>query len=200
MTVDRGITMDYYVITIGREYGSGGGLIGKKLADELGIPFYDKEIISLAAQQSGLAESIIEQNENKKTNSLLYSLYMTNMELPVTDQIFLAQSQVIKDVAKQGPCVIVGRCADYILRDNSRCIRVFIHAPLEERVKRLGERLEWSDKKLEAVVKKEDKNRSSYYNHFTQNRWGQASNYHLCINSSIGVDKAVAAILALVKD
>lgn len=180
--------MSIPVITIAREYGSGGRLIGEKIANQLGIPFYDKELILLVAKQSGLSEDYIRRTEQIKSASFLYNLYMTSQVLPMSDQIFLMQSKIIQELAEKGPCVIIGRCADYVLRDMPNCLNVFIHAPLEERVRRASE--EYGDKtaNIEDYVRKQDKKRSAYYNYYTQNKWGHVSHYHLAVNSAIGIN------------
>jgi len=154
------------VITIAREYGSGGRLIGEELAKSLGIPFYDKELILLAAKKSGFSEEYIRRTEQIKSASFLYSLYMTSQVLPMSDQIFLVQSKIIQELAEEGPCVIVGRCADYVLRNNPNCMNIFIHAPLEERMRRASEEYGETAANMEDFVRKQDKKRSSYYNYF----------------------------------
>lgn len=186
--------MSIPVITIAREYGSGGRLIGEKVAKNLGIPFYDKELILIAAKKSGFSEEYIRRSEQIKSASFLYSLYMTSQVLPMSDQIFLIQSKIIQELAEQGPCVIVGRCADYVLRNNPNCMNVFIHAPVEERLRRATE--EYGDKavNMEDYVRKQDKKRSSYYNYFSQNKWGNAKNYQLAINSTIGITQTATLI------
>ena len=136
--------MDHKIITISRQYGSGGRIIGKKLADELGIPFYDNELINLAAEKTGLSKECFKEAESVSTGNLLLSLTtltptVDSYGLPLNEKIFLVQSQVIKEVAEQGSCVIVGRSADYVLSENPNCINVFIHAELEDRVKRAVE-------------------------------------------------------------
>ncbi len=191
--------MEDFVVTIAREYGSGGRLIGQQLAKELEVPFYDKELISLTAKESGLAEDFISQMEQKKNFSYLYNLYMTSQELPLSEQVYLIQSKVIKNVAKQ-PCVIVGRCADYVLRDNKNCIRVFIHASLKQRAARIRDQYGEQHPNLQEFVHKQDKNRASYYNYFTQNKWGEAKNYHLCIDSSIGISATTHVIKELIAE
>lgn len=183
--------MSIPVITIGREYGSGGRLIGEKLAQKLGIPFYDKELIMMAAKKSGLSEEYIRRTEQVKSASFLYSLYMTSQVLPMSDQIFLVQSNIIKDLAQKGPCVIVGRCGDYVLRDNPNCMNVFIHAPMEDRVRRARDEYGETAANMEDFVRKQDKKRASYYNYFSQNKWGNSKHYHLSISSSFGMEKTV---------
>jgi len=174
-----------YVIAINREYGSGGRLIGEKLAKKLDIPYYDNEIIKLTAQKSGFSEEYVKEAAEKRTMSLIYSLYMTS--LPVSDQIFLVQSQVVRDLAAKGPCVIVGGCADYVLKDSKRLIKVFIHAPLEERIKRVRDEYGETAADYKHYVTRMDKRRVTYYNYFTQYKWGRAEDYDLTVNSAAGV-------------
>ncbi len=188
--------MNIPVITIAREYGSGGRLIGEALAKSLDIPFYDKELILLAAKKSGLSEEYIRRTEQVKSASFLYSLYMTSQVLPMSDQIFLVQSKIIRELADMGPCVIVGRCADYVLRSYDNCMNVFIHAPMEERIRRAQEEYGDEVNNMEDYIRKQDKRRSSYYNYFSQNKWGNAHNYHLSISSTIGIDRTTELIKA----
>lgn len=186
--------MNIPVITIAREYGSGGRLIGEKVAQNLGIPFYDKELILLVAKKSGLSEDYIRRTEQIKSASFLYNLYMTSQVLPMSDQIFLMQSKIIQELAEKGPCVMIGRCAEYVLRDMQNCMNVFIHAPLEERARRASD--EYGDKaaNMEDYVRKQDKKRSAYYNYFTQSKWGHVDNYHLAINSTMGIQTTAKII------
>ena len=182
------------VITISREYGSGGRAIGERLAKELGIPYYNKELILMAAKESGLSEEYIKKTEQIKSTSFLYGLYMGAQQLPMNDQIFLVQSKIIRQIAEEGPCVIVGRCADYVLRERKDLLNVFIHAPLEYRAQRAKEVYEKQAGNMEDFVKKKDKKRASFYNYFSQNKWGDARHYHLAISSEYGVDFAVSVI------
>ena len=186
--------MNLPVITISREYGSGGRTIGEKLAKELGIPFYNKELILMAAKESGLSEEYIKKTEQMKSTSFLYGLYMGAQALPMNDQIFLVQSKIIREIAEEGPCVIVGRCADYILRERDDMLNVFIHAPLAFRAERAKKVYEKEASNMEDFVKKQDKKRASFYNYFSQNKWGDARHYHLAINSEYGVDFAVEVL------
>ena len=186
--------MNLPVITISREYGSGGRAIGEKLAKELGIPFYNKELILMAAKESGLSEEYIKKTEQMKSTSFLYGLYMGAQALPMNDQIFLVQSKIIREIAEEGPCVIVGRCADYILREREDLLGVFIHAPLSYRAQRTKEVYGKGGGNVEDFVKKEDKKRASFYNYFSQNKWGDARHYHLAISSQYGVDFAVEVL------
>lgn len=187
------------IITISREYGSGGKEIGRRLADKLEIPYYDKEIITLAAKQSGTSEKLFEQNDEKgATNSLIFSMSVLRDtaagNFPLSDRLFMVQSQVIHDVADKGPCVIVGRCADYILKERDNLINVFIHAPMADRVKRAVEQYGVSSDKAAAEVAKTDKHRAAYYDYYSFLKWGQSNHYDLCINSSVGIDNAVELI------
>ena len=185
------------VITVTREYGSGGRVIAKLLSGHLDIPFYDNEIIALTAKKSGFTEEFVKATEEKKTVSLLYNLYTTS--LPVFDQIFAAQSQVVKEIHKQGSCVIVGSCADYILRDETNCLNVFIFAPLEERIRRVQGEYDMPVEDIRTYILKQDKKRMTYYNYFSHNNWGRSHNYHLSINSSVGIDTSVNMIMQAAK-
>lgn len=186
--------MSIPVITISREYGSGGRAIGEKLAKELGIPFYNKELILMAAKESGLSEEYIKKAEQQKSTSFLYGLYMGAQQLPMNDQIFLIQSKIIREIAEKGPCVIVGRCADYVLRERKDLLSVFIHAPLSFRAQRAQKVYEKTARNIEDFVRKKDKKRAAFYNYFSQNKWGDARHYHLAISSVYGVDFAVEVL------
>lgn len=191
--------MTYPVITIGREFGSGGRVVAQRVAEALDIPFYDKAVIDLAAQETGLSKEFIRQAEQKKASSLLYSLYMSTQSLPINDQIYLAESEVIRRVAQEGPCVIVGRCGDYVLRDHPNALHVFIHAPLEQRILQAREQYHLDTPDIRNYVIKQDKARASYYNHFTDGTWGKVQNYHLSLSTALGIDTAVALILSAAK-
>ena len=189
------------VITIDREHGSGGRLIGRKLAAELGFAYYDDEIIAMTAKESGFTEDFISRMENTKTSSFLFSIYSATRELPLTEQVFLTQANIIRDLAEKGNCVIVGRCADYILRERPCCIRTFIHAPIGERVRRVKEfygEEEGPDEQIKTRILKKDKKRASYYDYFAQCKWGLAQNYDITLDSSMGIDTAVEVLKAVV--
>ena len=160
------------IITIGRQYGSAGHSIGKILADDLGIKYYDKELLERAAKDSGLCQELFESHDEKPTNSFLYSLVMdsysfgygsTMMDMPLNQKVFLAQFDAIKKISQDGPCVIVGRCADYVLRNSANCLKVFFSAPLESRIKRVAQRQNISEKEARAVVQKNEKLRADNY-------------------------------------
>lgn len=193
------------VITISRQYGSGGREIGQKLAERYKIPFYDNELITRAAKESGFAEETFARAEDKATNSLLYSLAMGinvygNQDfgfagLSLDDRIFLAQSDVIRKVADEGPCVIVGRCADYVLKEYQNICNIFVHASLDYRLKRVVEQYGENEKKAGEVIIKNDKSRSNYYNYHVGEKWTNLTNYDLVIRSDFsGIDKAVESI------
>lgn len=198
------------VITISRQYGSGGREIGAKLAAKLGIPFYDNEIITRAAKESGFAEAAFENVESKASNSLLYSIAMGMnaygshdlgfSHLSLDDRIYLAQSDVIRKVAAEGPCVIVGRCANYILKDLPNVINVFIWADMDFRIERAIRIDNLSPNKIEDNILKIDKRRANYYNYHASEKWGRAENYHLSLKSSyIGIDNCVDCIKLFVE-
>ena len=190
------------IITIGRQFGSGGHEIGEKLAKKLGIKFYDKELIKLIAKQSGLCEKVLESYDEKPTNSLLYSIVMDIYPSvmytgPTIDQqIYQANYDTIRRLADGEPCVIVGRCADYILRDHPELVSVFVHANSDFRAARIAEEYKLPDAKVRDLLVKTDKKRASYYNFQSEKPWGAASRYNLCIESSeVGIDGAVDLIM-----
>ena len=190
------------IITIGRQFGSGGHEIGEKLAKKLGIKFYDKELIKLIAKQSGLCEKVLESYDEKPTNSLLYSIVMDIYPSvmytgPTIDQqIYQANYDTIRRLADGEPCVIVGRCADYILRDHPELVSVFVHANSDFRAARIAEEYKLPDAKVRDLLVKTDKKRANYYNFQSEKQWAAASSYNLCIESSeVGIDGAVDLIM-----
>ena len=177
------------IITLGREYCTGGRYIAEDVAKALGIKLYDKELITMAAKNSGLSEEAVAASEKRHTHSLLYSLYTMGNELPLGDQVFILQSRIIKQLAEEGPCVILGRCGDYVLRERKDVLRVFVYAPKEWRLQyaKTNPLVKAKDEKgIKEEVEKTDRNRSAYYNYYTQNRWGDAHNYDLAINAALG--------------
>ena len=197
---------DKIIITIARQYGSGGREIGEKVAAKLGIPIYDKELITEAASRGKLDETVTKMADESSANSLLYTLAMgsnvlgTTMhfgyKMPLNDKLFLLQSEVIKDYAKNGSCVVIGRCADYVLRDEEKLFRIFVYSDLDHRQKRVAERHpELKSSQIIDVINKTDKRRSSYYNFYTGNKWGKYDNYDIALNSStLGIDGAADLI------
>ena len=206
-----------YVITIGREFGSGGHEVGSRLAKRLGIPFYDKEILSLTAENSRFAESYLQKVDEKRPvflgggasflsgaafGSAGEAMMSQFYHLSVNDQVFLEQSKVMHELAKKGSCVIVGRGSDYVLRDE-KSINIFICADLKDRVKRklsLAENSGLTEEQVEKIIVNTDKTRAKFYEYYTHESWGDSRHYDLCVNtSSVGIDGAVDVIADFIK-
>lgn len=199
------------IVTIARQYGSGGREIGEKIAQMLDIPIIDRELVTEAAAKGGLSEEIISNADESAANSLLYTLAMgSNMlgaaatfgyKMPLNDKLFLLQSEAIKEYAEKGSCVIIGRCADYVLRDEPTVFRIFVYGDLEHRKERvLSRHPEIKSSQVIDVINKTDKRRASYYNFYTGNKWGQYDNYDMAINSStFGIDETAKLIAAAIK-
>lgn len=197
--------MAKHIITIGRQFGSNGREIGRLLAERLGIPFYDKEILNATAKKSGLSEAVLKELDERPTKSFLYSLVMdpysygfstTGYQTNLNQQAFQATYDTIKDIAEQGSCVIVGRCADYALRHNPDLISVFVYAPTEKRIETVMKRFNLTEDKAKSQINKEDKGRASYYNYYTSKKWGALDSYDICINSSLmSIEKTVDFII-----
>ena len=199
------------IISIGRQYGSGGREIGEKIAERYGIPYYDKQLLAIAARESGLCDEIIAHYDEKKISAAflytmtpnLYSYGMgghVNNEQPLGMQVFFAISSVIKKVAEQGSCVIVGRCADYILRNDENLFSVFVCADEKSKLERIMKRNNiTSEKEAYQRMIKTDRNRARFYNYFSDHKWGAATTYDLCVKSShLGVDKTVDSICSVI--
>ena len=195
------------IITIGRQYGSAGRYIGQEIAKYFGIKYYDKEH---AADHSGICKELFENHDEKPTNSFLYSLVMDTYsfgyssagftDMPLNHKVFLAQFDAIKHLAEEGPCVMVGRCADYALAENKDCFSVFVHADMEHRIARITKLYNKSEKQARDMINKTDKSRASYYNYYTNKKWGAAESYDLCVNSGcLGYDGAIRTIIEAVK-
>ena len=178
------------VITIGRQYGSGGSELGQILADKLGYAFYDKEIIEMTAGTTGYSSNYVGEHQESLTNSLLYDLVNHMYTFPETespkDKIFDAQSKVIREIAAKGHCVIVGRCADQILKDRTDCLNVFLHAPLTNRIKRVMSKKNLTEKEAKNLILKEERRRADNYHYYTRQIWGASANYHLSLDTSLG--------------
>ena len=201
------------VITIGREYGSAGHDIGELIAKELGYTFYDKELVEIAAQNSNIAPETVKHMDEKATSSLLYSLasgsYSTRgaagplyYEMPLNDKLFIAQSDVIKTIAKKGNCVIVGRCADYVLEEEAdvETCNIFVYAPQKFRIKRVMEAFDITERKAKERVQKTDKQRKTYYSYYTNRNWGEMANYDICINSgTTGIERGAKIIIDYIR-
>ncbi len=186
------------IITISRQYGSGGRYVAQKLAEKLGIPYYDNEIITMAAKESGYTESMFEKAEQLSSHSLLYSVSMYGATtamygtLPLSDKIFLIQSDIIKKCAAKGPCVIVGRCADYVLQDYPNVLNFFLYSDIDSRINRVKTYYNCEDKDIKSYILKRDKKRAAYYNYYSTNHWGSTENYHMSINTgAVGIDGCV---------
>ena len=198
------------IVTISREYGSGGKVIGRKVAEKLGIAFYDRKIIEMTAEKSGLAISFIENTEQKIKNKFLHNLAfggycagadITASQLSLPDKLFIATCDIIRHIADEGSCVIVGRCADYVLKDRKDVIDIFVYADKEYKCKRAIEEYGIAPDNVESEVVKADKYRANHYNYYTERTWGDKSNYHLCLNSGfLGIDKTVDVIVDAVNE
>lgn len=191
------------IITIGRQFGSGGREIGEKLAKEFQIPLYDKGLLTRAAKESGFCEELIQTHDERPTNSFLYNLVMDTysfgynaagmVDMPISQKVFLAQFDTIKKIASEGPCIIVGRCADYALMDYENCLRIFIHGNMPCKIKRIMEKYDLKENKARDMILKKDKQRASYYNYYSSGRWGYSGTYDLSVNSSVlGIDGTVS--------
>lgn len=198
------------IITIGRQFGSGGRIIGQKLAERLGIAYYDKELINLASKESGICGEFFEKADEKTSSGLLKAFAMgfslnsaifQNNDYLSNESLFQIQSDVIRKVAAEKSCVIVGRCADYILRDEKHCLNVFIAATMKDRITRaMSYKKELKESDVEDFIHKADKSRAAYYNYYTDKIWGAAESYDLCINSSYyGIDTTIEMILDFLK-
>ena len=189
--------MEKKSLVIGREFGSGGYDIAKRLADELGYKFFDKEIVELAAKRGNFNEKEVKKMDENAKGSFLYSIAMGNYsvgtlggpvyyDLPINDRLFLAQSEIIKEHALEAPCIFVGRCADYVLRNAEiPHVSVFLYADMSYKVKRVAERLELSEQKAKDRIIKTEKQRRSYYDYYTNGSWGQMKTYDLCLNTAV---------------
>ncbi len=195
------------IITISRECGSGGRAIGRKLAEKLGYAFYDKELIDRVAKESGLAKEFIEEQGEHITGSLLFNI-ASNMTyagqvfgghmLPLQDQLFMVQSDIIKDIAAKENCVIVGRCADYVLKDYEDSLHVFVCGDVEHKAERAVKEYQFDPADVEKALRKRDKARANHYKYYTDSEWGKTQNYDITLNSStFGIDECVEILYTL---
>lgn len=185
------------IITIAREYGSGGRLIAQRVAEKLGLVYYDNEVIDLAAKELGIDVDTIRKASEEKTSSFMYTMSSSAFTLPLNDQVFAMQSKIIRHLAKHDSCIIVNGCADYILEDYDDVLTVFVHAPFESRVRRVQEDYQEEHENYKKFVMKKDKGRSNYYNYYTTKKWGQLKNFDLTINSDLGIDEVADIIVKL---
>ncbi len=196
--------MSNLAVTIGRQFGSGGREIGIALSEKLGIKCFDKEIIKRASEENGISEKMFEQADEKPINSFLYSIVthgFPTYTMPINadnifsnDKIFSMQANTIKKISEEMPAVFIGRCANDILRKNDKLVSVFIYANMEDKIKRISEKYNISEKESAEMIRRIDKSRSSYYEFYANQKWGDLNNYMLCINSSCGIDKTVNII------
>ena len=193
------------IVTISRQYGSGGRYIGENLAKAMGVPCYDEKLIDMVAKESGFAQSFVAEKGERMTGSLLFNIasslsfannvFSNNNGVTLQDEIYFTQNRINKELADKGPCVIVGRCADYILREREDCLNVFIFADNESKIERAEKYFNITREEAPAVLKKKDKARANHYKYYTDQEWGMASNYDLCLNSGlIGIEGCVKAI------
>ena len=198
------------IITVGRQYGSGGRYVARLLAEKLEIPFYDKELLAEVAKDSGFCQDLLEEHDEKNTRNFLFSMMSGTqiagdsgsmyMDMPLNHRIFLAQFDTIRRIASQGPCVFVGRCADYVLRDQENVLNVFIKADREERIRRIVSYYGADALRAEEMIKKSDKQRASYYNYYATGTWGDVNNYDLCVDTgALGIVGAVDLIASCVE-
>jgi cytidylate kinase len=191
-----------FAISIGRQFGSGGREVGVRLSELMSVNYYDKKLISEAAKRSGLSGEYIEQAEERTPGLLFYALslgYDFNRGF-TCDSIFNIEAEIINDIAAKESCIIIGRCADYILRRHPNCLNVFIHAPEEIRIKRVSERENISPKEAADLIRKIDKTRLAYYDFYTNKKWGASPSYHLSIDSSVlGIEKSAEFICKYAK-
>lgn len=199
------------VITIGRQFGSGGREIGQIVAEKFGIKCYDKELLARAAKDSGLCEEVFEHHDEMPTNSFLYNLVMDTysfgynssayVDMPVSHKVFLAQFDTIKKLADEEPCIIVGRCADYALSERDNLIRIFISGDEEHKTRRIMERFDLTESQAHDMCVKKDKQRKSYYDYYSSKKWGNVNTYDLSINSSVlGLEGTAELIVKYVND
>ncbi|MCM1103532.1 MAG: cytidylate kinase-like family protein [Clostridium sp.] len=199
------------IVTIGRQYGSCGHEIGRELAEHYGIAYYDKELLTRAAKESGFCEEMIKSNDERPTNSFLYNLVMDTysfgynassfVDMPISQKVFLAQFDTIKKIADEGPCVIVGRCADYALADYPNCVHVFISADEDFKLKNIMESHQLTAAKAKDMMVKKDKQRQSYYNYYSSKKWGRADSYDLTLNSAkLGIKGSVELLIRYIEE
>ena len=198
------------IITIGRQFGSGGREIGEKVAAHFNIKCYDKELLSRAAKETGYCEEILQNHDERPTNSFLYNLVMDTysfgynassfVDMPISHKVFLAQFDTIKKIADEGPCVLVRRCADYALADYKNCVNLFIYGKPRNKIERIMTKYDLNEAKAKDLIQKKDKQRSSYYNYYTSKKWGHADSYDLCIDSGLlGIDGTVEFIIQFIE-
>lgn len=189
-----------FYVAVSRQSGSGGAETASKLAVKLGIPCYDKSIAEMTAVVTGFDKDVIHGSEDKATNAFWYGGFLSGESLSLYDKIYIGQSRVIKDLAKRGSCVLVGRCAAKILEDEASLIRVFICAPIGQRIDRVSKGYGISPAEAEKLVRRNDKARAAYYKKYADTEWGKCENYDLVVNTRVGTDAAASVIADYIKD
>lgn len=201
--------MNHLIINIGRQLGSGGHDIGHLLAKHFNAQYFDREILNLAARESGLSERFLEQNDESKSffrtflhipGGLASTMGVTSRQGFSQDSFFQLQSDAIRHAAEKGPCVFVGRCADYVLRDIPTCVNIFVTAPLPFRIDRVAQQHECTPEEARHIIEKGESRRAAYYNYYTGKHWGHASAYHLCIDSSmLGIEETARFVTQFIE-
>lgn len=182
------------IITISREYGSGGRVVGQALAERLNLPFYDKGLVKMISEKSGISEQFINDVELYREDAIKYAGYDVSLQLPLTNVVFQAEAEVINQIVSEGDCIIVGRCADYVLRDRDDVMNVFVYASLDNRIDRITKLYGDKVKNVKSFITKYDKDRAAYYDYYTDKKWGNMRSYHLCVNSDMGIEASVEII------
>ncbi len=185
------------VITISREYASGGREVGRKLAAKLVVKFYDKSVSELTAVETGIKPEVIDDFQDRTPKNFDYGTYSSGKFSPINDELFAAQSKIIKKIAEH-PCIIIGRCSDYILKGTPGLINIFVTAPIENRIERVTSMHHISDKEALKIIKHSDKQRAKYHEHYSNTKWGDPHSYDIVVNTGMGIDKAVEAVYAMV--
>ena len=184
------------IITISREYGSGGRIIGQKVAERLNIPFYDRGLVEMISEKSGLSEKFINEAELYREDAIKYAGYDVSLQMPLTHVVFQAEAEVISSLAEKGDCVIVGRCADYVLQERQDVLNVFVYASISNRIERITKIYGDKVKNVKAFITRYDKDRAAYYDYYTDKKWGDLRSYHLSINSDMGLDASTEIIIS----
>ena len=189
-----------FYVAVSRQFGSGGAETASKLAAKLGVPCYDKSIAEMTAVVTGFDKDVIHGSEDKATNAFWYGGFLSGESLSLYDKIYIGQSRVIKELAKRGSCVLVGRCAAKVLEDETELIRVFICAPMVQRIERVSKGYEVSPAEAEKIIRRNDKARAAYYKKYADTEWGKIDNYDLVVNTRVGTDNAAKVVADYIKE
>lgn len=189
-----------FYVAVSRQFGSGGAETASKLAAKLGVPCYDKSIAEMTAVVTGFDKDIIHGSEDKAANAFWYGGFLSGESLSLYDKIYIGQSRVIKELAKRGSCVLVGRCAAKVLEDETELIKVFICAPMAQRIERVSKGYEVSPAEAEKIIRRNDKARAAYYRKYADTEWGKIDNYDLVVNTRVGTDNAAKVVADYIKE